>query len=359
MKHSATIKGIAALSLLILVSGCGSGGSDGVATSADKASAEKTTTLAAAGDCIAGEVDDEGDKAPDLDTVADCSEPHLYEISAVVDLPDSVLSGETDEEKLANRVELATPSGSSELSSVKAQYVAFAEEACADAALGVVGWGSLSLQGVSADDAQLQPLALMASPVWINVMPEDEWLAGNTQLICSSRFSEPRLDASGVTVALPAAAPFSSPDAQPLMSHFATQGFPVELRACELAAEEGTRTYLGCDEEHYAEFLFTYDALAVLGADFVNAVDPAKVSDEQYARIDQVCIDALDQLLPGYDTERFKGLGELGSQGWGTVDAAYYQGQCTAAAEDSLNFNLPAGSLMGTDGAEVEPVPFE
>lgn len=343
------------LFLALLLTGCG-GGDDPEPAAADAAEASHAVAV---GDCIAGEVDDEGDKVPDIHSVVDCAEPHVYEILALVDLPAEVLGGETDEEKLANRAELAAPTGTGEASAAKAAYTAFAEEECLDATVDAAGWGSMSLQGVGADDAQLQPVALGMAPVWFSVMPEEEWLDGQTQLVCSARFSEPRLSSTGQTVPLPAATPASSPDDQPLLSHYATQDFPVELRQCELAASDGTRSYLPCDSEHYAEFLFTYDAGAVLGADFVNGVDPAQPTDEQYAALDKVCTDVLGELLPGYDADTFKGLAELGTQGWGTRDAGYYQGQCTVAAKDSLNFNLPAGSLMGTDGAGVEPVPYE
>ena len=343
-----------------LLTGCG--GSDEPESDTSGSPTEQTAAAEVeAGTCLSDEVEDEGDKAPDLASVVECSEPHLYEVNAVVDLPDSLLSGESDEEKAAHRAELATPAQAGvEPSAAKTEYAAFADEACADAALDAVGWSGMSLQGVAADDAQLVPMALKATPLWATVMPEEAWLEGSTQLVCSTRFSEATLDGSGMSVTLPAAAAVSSPDGEPMISHFPDQAFGAELRACETAEPNGTRAYLPCDSDaHYAEFLFTYDARTVLGADFVNAVDPGNVSDPQYARLDQVCVDVLDELLPGYDTETFKGLAELGSQGWGADDAAYYQGQCTVAAKDSLNFNLPTGSLMGTDGAGVEPLPFE
>src|SRR5688572_30224284 len=89
---------VAAAILIAGLAGCG--GSD-----------EKPKPDAAdikAGVCIASDIADEDDRAPDLDSVVDCSEPHVYEILDVVDLPKEALAGKTDEEKLANRKDLAT-----------------------------------------------------------------------------------------------------------------------------------------------------------------------------------------------------------------------------------------------------------
>lgn len=381
MTRNPKMTGLSLLLGSVLLAGCGSdgsasgddldpagSGSPGAAASAGvpvpieappaSATVAPATEAPAAGACISDEVDDEGDRVPLLDAVVTCTDAHIYEITAVVDLPESVITGESDEEKLANRAELAAPTGQTEASAIKADYTAFADEACGDAVLDAVGWGSMSLLGVSADDAQLQPLAWSATPVWISVMPEEQWLAGNTQVVCSTRFTGARAEPDGTGIALPAVAPVASPDAGMLISHYATKDFPADLRQCAQVATDGTRTYQGCDGAHYEEYLFTYDAKAVLGADFVNGVAPDAVSDQQYDRFDEVCNDVLDEMLPGYDSARFKGNGLLGTQGWGTVDAAYYQGQCAVTAKDSANFDLPAGSLMGTDGAGVEPVPY-
>ena len=99
---------------LILVSLAGCGGSE------EKPKADLAELKA--GDCIAKDIKDENDRAPDLDSVVDYSEPHVFEIVELVDIPEEALTGTTDKEKLANRKDLATwPTGEEgeELSSQK------------------------------------------------------------------------------------------------------------------------------------------------------------------------------------------------------------------------------------------------
>ena len=87
----------ATLALALSLSACG--GSD--------APAQKKLTVPKAGQCIAKEVPDGKDVAPDTESVVPCNQKHSYEIVAAFKIPRELLAGKTKKAKLARRTELA------------------------------------------------------------------------------------------------------------------------------------------------------------------------------------------------------------------------------------------------------------
>jgi hypothetical protein len=328
---------VAAAILIITLAGCGGG--------SEKPQAGEIK----AGDCIGKDVADENDRAPDLDSVVACSEPHVYEILDVVDLPKEALTGTTDKEKLANRKDLATLSSSDETSAQNDAYVEFAWEACGAALLKTTGYDQLSVDGVDAADALLYPaLGQKIHSPWLNLTPKDRWLDDQPQVICSARFVKADgYDSEGGGPVQP----FSSKNDKPLLSAFGTSDYPIELRDCSIFIKEDESKSVGCDKQHYGETLFLFDAESVFDEKFVKGIDPDKPTDQELDELDRVCAEAFPSLMSeGYDTNKVRGKAFIGTE-WETD--VYKTVGCELAAVESKTMDLGPGSFVWTDAKDV------
>jgi hypothetical protein len=325
---------VAAAMLAITLAGCG--GSD-----------EKPKSDVAelkAGVCVAKDIADENDRAPDLDTIVDCSEPHAYEIVEVVDIPEDALSGTTDKEKLANRKDLAYwPTGEEEeLSAQKIAFFEFSDTACVDEYITLSGLGDVSVNGVNAKDANVAPALEAGFHQWVNVTPEDRWLDGDRQLMCSFRFGD--VEPGSYEESPPARSVASGTDKALFMS-MASPDLPAELRSCDETNH--------CGRQHGSETLFHFDAASVLDEKLVNGIDPAKPTDQQLEQLASVCEDAVPSLLgddvdpPEIEIEAFVG------EPW--EDDYYKTVGCEVVPKDTTKDFAP-GSLIFTDFEDVELV---
>jgi hypothetical protein len=307
-----------------------------------------------AGTCIAKEVDDENDTAPDLNSVVDCSEPHVYEILDVVDLPDEALSGKTDKEKLANRKDLATL----ELDETEAQsdqnaaFFAFAYPVCDKALRKHAGYDDITVKGKSAEDVALIPAlgAEVYSP-WLNLMPKDLWLEGNRQFMCSVRYVE---DSEAEE---PPVKPVSSPNDKMLISSASSPSFPVELRDCsDVDRKDDAVSDVDCDERHTTEGLFSFDGDVVFGEKAMAPIfKSGNPTDEQMAPLDRTCTDSLPAVMgDGFDKKKIAGKAYVVEWDDGTQAV-----QCALAAVDFRKNDLGPGSFAWTDAARAKLVSAE
>ncbi|WP_162891299.1 hypothetical protein [Aeromicrobium sp. A1-2] len=258
-------------------------------------------TLPAAGQCIAQEVDDANDVVPDTQTAVPCTEPHVYEILAVVDIPTDFLAGRTDDEKLARRTELAT-TGDDSLpvrKKMSAQLAPSCEQAYRDAS----GAAELTVAGKSAEDVRLTPILNGASR-WTTVTSPKLWLDGTTQLICSVRFAVPPTDDGPGPVA-----PVTSPNKDLVISSLLTEDFPDAYRGCTVSTT-GPSKSTPCGSPHQQEYLWTVDMRAVYGKDFLKDSDLAngKVSDDELSMMKRACGEPLAQLGGSMGIERQVGI---------------------------------------------------
>ncbi len=325
---------VAAAILAITLAGCGD-------------SEEKPKPAAAevkAGDCVAKDIADENDRAPDLDSIVACSEPHVYEIVEVVDLPEKALSGTTDEEKLANRKDLATwPTGEEEEpTSQKIAYYEFTDTACVDEYIRVSGLGDVSVNGVDAKDANVAPALEAGFHQWINVTPRDQWLDGKRQLICSFRFGEVE---AGTYDETPPARLVTSKTDKALFTTLGSSDLPAELRSCDETNH--------CDRQHGSETLFHFDAQSVLDEKLVNGIDPEKPTDQQLKQLDRTCEDAVPSLMDEDFGQRDITVEAFVGKPW--EDDYYKTVGCEVVPTDASKDFAP-GSLIFTDLDGVELV---
>ena len=332
----------------LVLTGCGGGDSN-----------PKTTPDVQAGTCVAKEIDDEDDKAPDLNSVVDCSKPHVYEITDVIDLPDAALSGKTDEEKLANRKDLATTESDEgeENSAQFDAYTAFAFPACRAALTTATGYDGIAVDGVDAKEAGLMPLlGGQIQPLWFNVMPKEQWLEGKRQVICSARYTEPApkdFD-EDYPEDLPTK-PVSSENSKPLLAAASSSSFPVVFRWCTTWDEKEKNVNVGCDKQHYSENLFQFNAIEVLDQDFVNKIKPKKATDAEYKELDRVCAKTLPQVMSkDFDQDGAK-VRSQGFPGFQWTDD-YKTVVCDLVSVDSKTTDLGPGALAWTDARDVKLV---
>jgi hypothetical protein len=332
---------VAAAILILTLAGCGG--------DSEKPEAAEIK----AGTCIAKDVADENDRAPDFGSVVPCSEPHVYEILEVLDLPENALSGKTDKEKLANRKDLANLASTEddEASAENDAYFEFAFEACNAALLETTGYDRLTVDGVDAADALVYPALgqKIVSP-WLNVSPQDHWLDDQRQLICSARFVKNANDTEGDGPVQPQ----SSANDKPLLSAIGSSSFPVELRDCNTFDTKDVSRPIGCDKQHYGETLFVFDAESVFDEKFVKGIDPEKPTDKEMDELDRVCAEAFPAVMSeGYDKSKVRGKAFIGTY-WETDD--YKTIGCELTAVDSKTKDLGPGSLVWTDAKNAELV---
>ena len=298
-----------------------------------------------AGTCIAKDVEDEGDAAPDLSSVMDCTAPHVYEILDVSDLPDEALTGTSDKEKLANRAELARVDAES--SARLDAYYAVAGPTCQQATTKAAGYNDISMNGVSAVDAELYPMfGGRVSLAWVNLTPESLWLDGKRQMICSVRYVEAAAD----PLTDPQAEPVTSPRDVPLISMASSRSFPVELRACTNFDRKTRITEpVGCDQQHGSEGMFEFGAVAVFGEKLISGIDPEHPTDAQMAPLDRACTEALaDVMADGFDKSQI--VGKAFTLQW---DDEYKSAACHLVARDFKKFDLGPGAIVWTDAKAV------
>ncbi len=341
------IRGTLVLCFLILglvLTGCGGGGSNPKTSASD----------VQAGTCIAKEVDDEDDTAPDLSSVVDCSEPHIYEVLDVVDLPDDALAGKTDKEKLANRKDLATlENENEEQSDQNAAYFEFALPRCEQALRKHTGYDDITVEGKSAEEIALLPVlgAEVYTP-WLNLMPKTQWLEGKRQFICSVRYVEDSEEEE------PPTEPVSSPDGKMLIASASSPSFPIELRGCSNvdSKKDDAVTSVGCEESHTSEGLFIFDGDVVFGEKMMAPITKAKnPTDEQMAPLDRACTDSLAAVMAeGYDKKKVAGQAYTVE-----FEEGYFMVQCDLAAVDIKKNNLGPGSFAWTDAAKAKLVSVE
>ena len=301
-----------------------------------------------AGTCIAKEVDDEDDTAPDLTSVVNCSEPHVYEILDVVDLPDNALRGKTDKEKLANRKDLAMLANQGEdQSDENAAFFEFADPLCDEALRKHAGYDDITVKGKSAEEISLRPaLGAEVYTPWLNLMPKKQWLEGKRQFICSVRYIEESEDEE------PPVKPVSSTNSEMLISMASSPSFPIELRACfDVDRRDDAVSFVGCDQSHASEALFTFDGDVVFGeaamAPIMKAENP---TDEQMAPLDRACTGSLPAVMDeGYDPEKVAGKAYTVE-----YENGFTEVECDLTAADFEKNDLGPGSFAWTDAAKVK-----
>lgn len=324
----------------------------GCATNGDS-KADKPHKLRApeAGQCVAKEIKDLDDIAPDFRTVVPCTEPHVFEIVSAFDVPARFLGHATTRaQRLARRTQLFTLAGDDP---VRDAFAETSSRRCHAAELRAGHLSNLRLEGKSAEEARVG-LVLGGAQSWVNGSPPALWRTGSMRVICSVRFTEHITGSDDVDVD---ARPVTSKTDRPVWQRFRSSSFPLDRRQC-LAYDKDDYGYAAtCDKRHYGEYLFSYDANSVFGKTFVKSVDIYDVTDKVWEKLSKPCFDALYTLFGDDFDEGLSSDAEIGEIGWDQtvdkIDLVY----CLAVPYDSDAVDLPAGSLFSGAG-DVHFVPI-
>lgn len=273
---------IAVAALLALLAACG--GSDGDTKKGNKADGAAKVAKPQSGQCVAKETADGDDFAPDMRTVVPCSELHAYEIVAVVAIPDDMLAGTTDAEKLARRTELNQISG--EDTELRKRLRTEVYSLCDEPFREATGLGQVKVVEKSAKDVGLR-LPPGAASQWYNLSSPELWVKGTTQAVCSFRFAPPSEgdDVSPVT-------PIRSNNTNPAMSSYLTRKYPADLRSCW---DTKTDKAASCSGTHNQELLWIIDMKAVYGKKFLKGANLANVNDADFTKLADACIDPYEE----------------------------------------------------------------
>lgn len=281
---------IAAAALFAVLAAC-SGDSDATGNNA-KTDASPKAAAPKAGQCIAEEVADGDDFAPDMTSVVPCSELHAYEIVAVVAIPDDMLAGTTDADKLARRTELSTIGGQD--SDLRKRLRTEVYSLCDEPFHEATGLGQVKVVDKTAKEAGLRLPPGKASQ-WYNLSSPDLWVEGTTQAVCSFRFAPPT---EGDVIS--PVAPIRSNNTNPVMSSYLSRKFPAELRSCwDVKADKA----VSCSDTHDQEMLWIIDMKAVYGKRFLKGADLANVSETDFTKLAEACVDPYEESGGGLTAE--------------------------------------------------------
>lgn len=266
-----------------LLAGC-SGGDD------ESESAAPEVVKAKAGMCVADEVDDGIDPAPDFTTVVPCDEPHRYEVLDVVPIPEKLLDGDTDAdaERLALREEYAKPV-SEGVSDRKQAMIDATYPECTTPAQ-VSGMDDLEVDGTSARDVNLAPYNRVSG--WYNVTSKEQWLDGQAAVVCSARFYDLRSKDLGEDEPTPTTS-ITSPDEKQALTHYLDDTYPLDQRGC--TGGDGNAEAVSCEGPHIDEQLFMMDMRALYGKDFARGADLTDVQGDDFTKIIDACTEPYEQ----------------------------------------------------------------
>ncbi len=273
---------IAVAALLALLAACsGSSASD---AGGKKSDGPPKLVKPQAGQCVAKEIPDGKDFAPDMTTVVPCSEPHAYEIVAVVAIPDEMLSGTTDVEKLARRSELNDVGNND--SPLRKKLKDEVYPLCAEPFREASGLGQMTVAGKTAKEADLR-IPFGPASEWDTLSPPQLWTEGVTEAVCSYRFAPPT-DGDVVSPVTP----IRSNNTNPAMSSYLSRKFPAALRAC---MDDKASKSISCTSAHDQELMWVIDMKAVYGKDFLKGAKLTDVNEADFAKLRQACADPYSQ----------------------------------------------------------------
>lgn len=335
----AAVLSIGLLAVCLLAVGCTKSGTS--------SQAEAKAPTPEGGQCIGKEIKDLDDLAPDFNDVVDCTKSHVYEVVDVIVVPKQFLTGSTKADRAANRKELATVKDESAL---KTKFEQFASASCGQATLKAVGPSKLRIAGKTASSAGVDPV-MGGALNWLNLTPTANWIDGDAKLVCSIRYTKHIITTNDV-----GPQPVEAKTELPAYADFLTKDFPLDRRQCVTYDGKGQRPLTPCDEEHYGEMFFSFDARKAFGDAFVKSVDLTDPHDANWAKISRVCTDALPLLLGEDIDSQLTAVAEPGPGGWdGKSD--YYGTNCLVAPKHAEEFDLPGGTLIG-NAKQVDFVPF-
>lgn len=145
---------------------------------------------------------------------------------------------------------------------------------------------------------------------------------------------------------------------EPLLASYARGAQVGSWRQCLIDGEEQVFPE-DCDATpHSAQWLFSFDATAVFGAAWTDAVDPRAITDEQRSDLDDACASASPAVFGGSgirDDLRLQGDAPLAFWGQSPLGPDFHQAGCVVRPIDPET--LIAGRVWGLGDQPARLVP--
>ncbi|MFT4231596.1 MAG: hypothetical protein QM606_02295 [Leucobacter sp.] len=339
-KRSAGAISAGAIALLtsLLLTGCVSAGASGPGEQSSPADPVEP------GSCFdSTTVDENNISTPDLASRVPCTEPHVFELAALLDLPRAMIDPSASLEEIrAQRAEVVRADGT-----YYAEWAGPGLSKCMGAVNETVdpGW---EIDGMPESEAQLRLRGDFSTLIF--VMPADDIAAtGSAEYACVVQYADQdSMDGDDWTRSL---IPVRSGSDHPAYLDYRSDAFPIEIRECR--DRENRRA--PCGGQHFTEVLAQFNAAAVLGEEQVSTIVERRKSQtsttEEYARGSEVCDTALREAL-GIGSDRLAIEFVVGHD-WESVEIAEVTGICVVHPSDSANFDIQ-GSVVGLGDEEPQ-----
>lgn len=305
-----SLRSLRALAVVVGLVAAGCGGPEATAVPATPTQKAVAPPAVHAGECLAKEIPDGDDVAPDLTSAIDCTKPHVYEVS-------DVLGSTTDGSQLAD------------------EFQSYAASECESSILKRAGTNRIKDAGKPLKEVNAG-LVMSGGSTWVNLTPAAGW-ADKQEFICAVRYTEHQTGGGDL-----APRPVKAKSDHPAFHDFLTEDFPADRRLCITYDGQERYSLEPCgDGQHYGEIFFGYDAAAAFGEKFVEGVDSEEPSEAEWTKLSDPCFEALPALLGNNFDEDLSGVADLADAGWYEYE----------------DFDLPAGSLVeNADRVDFVPV---
>jgi len=325
-----------ALGLAVTMAACTSDTPEPVKSSEptpSESAAAPAVTMPKPGDCLAASTENPvtGKIDADLTSVVDCSEPALYLVYAVVDIPEDILTDDPSKDYITIQ---------SSDTSENVYYQEWRSTRCDLDLFYSIGLDTVTFEGgVNALDVAERldgftfPDASIANP--------EQWAAGYHQVVCSVGFSSADEVPTKVTLGSGVVA-----------ADVITSNWPSELRKCW---NYETWSSVACEEPHWAQWVLAIDAAALLGEDLdgIKRKADGSLNEDDYYRLDEICEAIVPWATGASDPTKYRGVGDPGGSGWGEEGLSILY--CGVTIADSADYDV-IGNLIGIGDAEPERV---
>ena len=255
MSHRRIIAIVAGALLVGTLSGCIPGMNFDVAGAARRELVE--------GDCLESIIGDVMYHYPER---VPCTEPHASEVIAAIDLPADYRDAAFDD--------VMDSSGA-----IREDLLYYGLGQCRPAIAEITGLADAVEQIDALAGSGSVTWPLFEAVVMIYATPQATW-ESDARLICAVEWRTPGAETVQV----------SSPTDEPLIATLVRGGLPGRFRSCPVLEGGAIAGVVDCDASaHAQEWLFRIDVGKTLGDEFVAAVDPEAVTDEQRAALDGIC----------------------------------------------------------------------
>jgi hypothetical protein len=211
----------------------------------------------------------------DRDSIVDCAEPHLFEVTSIDVWPgmaDMVDDADGDLGQVWDALHLVN--GTAE----NAEYGMWASRTCNEGAQRRVGIDDVEVDGHTAADLWLRVGGTY--DVDLSLGSREQFVGGDVATVCSLAW----YDGSGKPRLLDG----------PEFARLLHPGFPADRRECW----SGDFSEIACDEPHAAQLLVAFDGLEAFGPELIERAATGRLSEVDWAAADAFCEQLLLQTLP-------------------------------------------------------------